>query len=123
MDTRSFQSTGHAIARCKAKACNTVRRVGFTVETTQRAYLGRLVETQTVSVDGGRVTAVRDRHALECALYRHAGTCPVCSGAATVKTIRGVLVADKACNARCMGATGPSCECSCAGQNHGANFD
>ena len=24
-----------------------------------------------------------------------------------------------ACNARCMGASGPSCECSCGGDNHG----
>ena len=23
------------------------------------------------------------------------------------------------CGARCMGATGPSCECSCNGENHG----
>lgn len=123
MDTRSFQSTGHAIARCKAKACNAVRRFAFTVETTQRAYLGRPVETQTVSVDGGNPINVRDRHGFESVLYRHAGTCPTCSGPATVRPVRGVLVADKTCDGRCMGAFGPSCECSCAGQNHGAKFD
>lgn len=26
-----------------------------------------------------------------------------------------------ACTAKCVGATGPSCECSCAGKNHGGN--
>lgn len=26
------------------------------------------------------------------------------------------------CNAKCMGAIGPSCECSCGGKNHGAGF-
>ena len=25
------------------------------------------------------------------------------------------------CNGRCMGATGPNCECSCGGANHGIN--
>jgi hypothetical protein len=26
------------------------------------------------------------------------------------------------CDARCMGATGPNCECSCGGKNHGRGF-
>jgi hypothetical protein len=26
------------------------------------------------------------------------------------------------CNAKCMGAVGPNCECSCGGKNHGAGF-
>jgi len=30
--------------------------------------------------------------------------------------------AEKVCNARCMGAYGPSCECSCAGRNHGGRW-
>jgi hypothetical protein len=28
----------------------------------------------------------------------------------------------KVCNARCMNATGPSCDCSCSGENHGAKW-
>lgn len=27
---------------------------------------------------------------------------------------------EKVCNGRCMGATGPSCDCSCGGENHGS---
>jgi hypothetical protein len=34
--------------------------------------------------------------------------------------ITGRYVADKACDGRCMGATGHNCECSCGGKNHGA---
>lgn len=34
--------------------------------------------------------------------------------------IEGHYVADKACDGRCMGATGHNCECSCGGKNHGA---
>ena len=36
--------------------------------------------------------------------------------------VRGKFSAKHQCNARCMSSTGPACECSCAGRNHGANF-
>lgn len=29
---------------------------------------------------------------------------------------------DQPCDARCMGAKGPSCECSCGGHNHGSSY-
>lgn len=29
---------------------------------------------------------------------------------------------DKKCDARCTGAKGPACDCSCAGRNHGAGW-
>lgn len=28
---------------------------------------------------------------------------------------------EKECNGICMAATGPSCDCACGGENHGAN--
>lgn len=28
---------------------------------------------------------------------------------------------EKECNGVCMGAVGPSCDCSCGGENHGVN--
>jgi len=34
------------------------------------------------------------------------------------KPIKGT-VTDHACNAKCEAATGPNCECSCGGANHG----
>ena len=46
--------------------------------------------------------------------------CPAC----TVGWLGGTQiigrVTDTKCDARCMGATGPNCECSCGGKNHGA---
>lgn len=30
-------------------------------------------------------------------------------------------VTEKDCNGVCMGAVGPSCDCSCGGENHGRN--
>lgn len=38
------------------------------------------------------------------------------------KRLRGTVTA-KACGARCMSSTGPSCECACGGHNHGANHE
>ena len=36
--------------------------------------------------------------------------------------LEGTYNGEKPCNARCMGASGPSCECSCAGANHGGRW-
>lgn len=38
-----------------------------------------------------------------------------------LQVLRGRYVADHKCDGRCMSATGPSCDCSCGGRNHGAN--
>jgi len=36
--------------------------------------------------------------------------------------VRGTYNPRHVCNARCMASTGPACECSCGGKNHGASF-
>lgn len=36
------------------------------------------------------------------------------------KLVLGKYNAHKPCNTRCLSATGPACECSCAGRNHGS---
>lgn len=33
--------------------------------------------------------------------------------------VQGVFNDAKVCTEKCMGATGPSCECECGGENHG----
>ena len=45
--------------------------------------------------------------------------CPECGNRVTVKAVSGTT-STKECDARCMGAVGPSCDCSCGGENHGA---
>jgi hypothetical protein len=40
----------------------------------------------------------------------------------TVTPIKGIVNVDKTCDGRCMNATGPNCECSCGGENHGGAF-
>lgn len=47
--------------------------------------------------------------------------CPKCNA----HTLNGAKVdgtySDHKCGAKCMGATGPNCDCSCGGANHGRN--
>lgn len=40
----------------------------------------------------------------------------------TLTAVKGVLNIDKTCNSRCVNATGMTCECSCAGHQHGAAY-
>ncbi len=35
--------------------------------------------------------------------------------------LNGTVNTEKVCDGRCMGAIGPSCDCSCGGENHGKN--
>jgi hypothetical protein len=49
--------------------------------------------------------------------------CPQAGCGATVYTrpVTGRVTVDK-CGARCLAAKGHSCDCSCGGANHGANY-
>lgn len=47
--------------------------------------------------------------------------CRKCSKARRVVLVKGKFSAKHECNAKCLASTGPSCECSCGGKNHGAN--
>jgi hypothetical protein len=44
--------------------------------------------------------------------------CP-CGSAGMVKWMDVRIVEDTNCSAKCTGATGPVCSCSCGGENHG----
>lgn len=48
-----------------------------------------------------------------------ARTC-LCGRELVLRRVRGIVNADKKCDARCTHATGHDCECACGGKNHGA---
>ncbi len=48
--------------------------------------------------------------------------CPGCGRDAIAKTVEGRFSETHLCNAKCTGATGPSCDCSCGGKNHGGSY-
>jgi hypothetical protein len=47
--------------------------------------------------------------------------CPGCGMARSAQAVQGKFSAKHVCNAKCMASTGPACECSCGGKNHGAS--
>ena len=47
--------------------------------------------------------------------------CRLCGRPWYAKVVQGRFSAKHRCGARCLSATGTTCECSCAGKNHGAD--
>lgn len=45
--------------------------------------------------------------------------CPACGQTIQLTKIDGAVNPSIRCNARCLSATGPHCECACGGENHG----
>ncbi|MEU0207361.1 hypothetical protein [Streptomyces canus] len=114
-DTRTFTSAGRAVLTCTA--CQNTGTRDFTITRTTTAYMGTLDTHTTVTVDGAERTIRYERDTAR-ALHR---PCPAC-GSTTVRAaiIKGTLNESKRCDARCLGARHASCDCSCAGKNHGA---
>lgn len=49
--------------------------------------------------------------------------CSHCGEINSYQPVKGVFNPDKKCNAKCLNAKGFSCECACAGKNHGAGLE
>lgn len=45
--------------------------------------------------------------------------CPRCAAPMMVQAVAGTVSPEHVCGARCLASTGPTCECSCGGKNHG----
>lgn len=116
-DTRTSTSTGRAVLTCKNPTCKHTGTRDFTTTRTLTAYMGTMDTRTTVTVDG-RERGIRFERDTARALHR---PCPAC-GSTTVRVaiVHGTLNESKRCDARCLGARHASCECSCAGTNHGA---
>src|SRR5215472_6193871 len=50
---------------------------------------------------------------------KHNSDCVQCGRPIKMQRVYGVTI-EMDCDYRCMGATGPHCECQCGGTNHGA---
>jgi len=106
-ETETTTSNSHKIGRCRV--CKVARRVTVRVVTTWRLVgdWGRMPRGKQTTVDGIKVRPSM------------AGTFSCCGQRHSLKRING-RTTDHECDARCMAATGHSCECSCGGANHGA---
>lgn len=100
----------------KCSKCGTVLAVVAekSVRVIGRDRFGNEKKRVTFTFPNGE-TCDEPRHFVGC------WTCPSRHGQARqieLHTIRGV-VTEEECNAKCTGAAGHQCECSCGGKNHG----
>ena len=116
---RPAEFTGYVVLR--HRDCKAVKRVyvgkhffnGYGPDDKTKIY------AYDWSQQGGKVVKLPWGHAIRL-------SCPVCGRDVWnlelhARGIYGSYVEEKICDGRCMGATGPTCECSCGGLNHGRN--
>lgn len=101
------------LGRCKHKSCKTALRVDDVVESCRsgKSVFRFVNEGRDASEAGVGYCVGNDGPYARCLEH----------GLYPLKTLKGRLVEDKKCDRRCTGATGPSCDCSCGGANHGAD--
>lgn len=109
--TVSLNSVSPARWNCKGacKACGE-----------KTSLFGRLARGRNVA---GRLTdlvVTKDGRGFLYENGRVTVPCRGCGRARYATKLAGKFRADKICNAKCEGACGPTCECSCGGKNHGA---
>ena len=114
-----WDSEARAIVRCVRKDCRRAHITQFTTTTTLRAFNNRPSYSHVVWHDGQPVS-YRDSYDLTRIVLRDF-TCAGCAGHhATLKVVQGSFSASVKCGGKCRNAVGPSCDCSCNGQNHGS---
>lgn len=108
VETRPVKYTRREVARCKTCKVGYQRAVLVVGSVTTYEHLGRITTDRnvTVTVDGQRLGPT---------------ACP-CGRPIRFTPVKGRLVAEIECGSRCTGATGPACDCSCGGKNHGGGL-
>jgi len=48
--------------------------------------------------------------------------CRGCGGKLWARSVLGVVSEHVLCGAKCLASKGPTCDCSCGGENHGASY-
>lgn len=142
----SETTTVHMIGKCPVKGCG--KRTRFTLRECRivSTTYGRHTEVYLTPAAGHEAYAraitphvqgsaqamttpsreARQRHPFEVArlatLTAYGLVCDAHDRFLSITVIKGMVNLDKTCDGRCMNATGPNCECSCGGENHGGAF-
>jgi hypothetical protein len=107
------------IGRCTAKGCSHATRIARAgvqeLDSDRWAKSATTGEKVYVTPDGASYDRARP---FILNGVRVSARCPE-HGVYGLSPINGRLVPEHVCDARCTGATGPRCDCSCAGANHG----
>lgn len=133
------ETTVHVIGKCPVKGCKGRKRntyVGVVKRDRSGAWTEyRIPSPDTFYADGVRPTPVvgsrpssviytqhRYEQAVLAALRAAGWVCEEHDRFMTLMPVKGIVVEDKTCDARCRNATGPNCECPCGGEQHGASW-
>jgi len=106
------------ILKCKNKSCKHV----WTLEYRKVINKKQCVNERTGRLEQGVYYYQRIANNMVISSDNDPQTCSECGrGEPTRNMVNGTLNDNHKCDARCLNATGPNCDCSCAGANHGAN--
>lgn len=114
----------HYLYNCKR--CKVGRRVEYTeytrpVSRYDRGRWGRRDAGGVYVPAGAWITAIGGGRPTEYG-GDPLGLCPKCGHLMTGKPVEGRVVESVPCDARCTGARGHTCDCSCGGKNHGKDW-
>lgn len=101
------------------KRCKTAKRVEYPIKGIREDY--RKDENGKTYLPGIWIAAIGGGKPTEYA-GDPIGICPNCGHMMQTGILKGRFNADIPCNAKCTGARGHSCECSCGGANHGSQW-
>lgn len=109
------------IGKCSTKGCGEATRVRF--EDVQHLDSGRFAKNaagEKVLLDELSLKAYDRERAFILNGVAVSARCAE-HGVYRLRPLNGRTVEAIKCDARCTGATGPKCDCSCGGANHGAD--
>lgn len=103
------------IGKCRTKGCKHATRVAEVdvqdLDSYRRNPAGELVTPNGTAYDRSEPFILNG--------VAVSARCPE-HGIYRLSLLNGTHNPEKGCDARCMNATGPNCDCSCGGANHGA---
>ena len=109
--------------RCVTRGCKRRRVIDERAPHTKLFPGGPLGGTLTVLAEDGRdwpLYEIGNRD--QAAAMRRAGfVCPEHDAPVYFRPARFSYNPEKVCNSKFIGATGPACDCSCSGTNHGGS--
>jgi hypothetical protein len=113
MDTLPTKNL-HYLGKCRVKGCNALLRITVPmvgIKTREYPFNGPSYErTKWVPSDPFGRYWTPSHLGIECVKHH---------GPISFTPINGKYSAQHQCDARCLNALGPNCECSCGGENHG----
>lgn len=110
--------TGYAIR--SHKACGATTRVHVP------GWMGNQITPAQIAALGGTLRAGAKAFGTANPTYSMTSVLVPCRGCGNplsldrFQSLYGRTVTEIVCGGKCMNATGPSCDCSCGGMNHGA---